>query len=38
MMDPKTIESITVLKDAAACALYGFQGASGVILITTKRG
>ena len=31
------IESITVLKDAASAALYGARGASGVILITTKR-
>lgn len=32
------IASITVLKDAAAVALYGNQGANGVLLITTKRG
>lgn len=32
------VESITVLKDAASAALYGARGASGVILITTKRG
>lgn len=32
------IESITVLKDAAAKAIYGMRGANGVILITTKRG
>ena len=32
------IESITVLKDAAAAALYGVKGANGVIMITTKRG
>ena len=32
------IESMTVLKDAAAAALYGARGANGVILITTKRG
>lgn len=32
------IESISVLKDAAATALYGVQGANGVVLITTKRG
>jgi TonB-dependent starch-binding outer membrane protein SusC len=36
-MDPATIESITVLKDASA-AIYGAQAANGVILITTKRG
>src|SRR5699024_2113373 len=32
------IESFTVLKDAAATAVYGAQGANGVVLITTKRG
>ena len=32
------IESMTVLKDAAATALYGARGANGVVLITTKRG
>ena len=32
------IESMTVLKDAAAAALYGARGANGVILITTKQG
>lgn len=32
------IESCTVLKDAAASALYGVRGANGVVLITTKRG
>jgi TonB-linked SusC/RagA family outer membrane protein len=32
------IESVTVLKDAAAAALYGVKGANGVISITTKRG
>lgn len=37
-MDPNTIESITVLKDAAAVAPYGVAGANGVILVTTKRG
>jgi TonB-dependent SusC/RagA subfamily outer membrane receptor len=35
---PEDIESISVLKDAAATALYGSRGAYGVILITTKRG
>ena len=38
LLDPQTIESVAILKDAAACAVYGFQGSSGVILITTKRG
>lgn len=37
-MNPSDIESITVLKDADATAIYGSQGANGVILITTKRG
>lgn len=32
------IESITILKDAASTALYGYQGGSGVILIETKKG
>ncbi|MBJ6369757.1 TonB-dependent receptor [Snuella sedimenti] len=36
--DPNTIETITVLKDASAAAVYGVRGANGVILITTKRG
>ncbi|MEN5195030.1 SusC/RagA family TonB-linked outer membrane protein [Sphingobacterium faecium] len=35
---PEDVENITVLKDAAATALYGSRGAYGVILITTKRG
>lgn len=33
-----TIESVTVLKDASATALYGYKGSCGVILINTKRG
>ena len=37
-ISPKEIESITVLKDASATAIYGMQGASGVIVINTKRG
>lgn len=37
-MDPNDIESISVLKDASATAVFGVQGANGVILITTKRG
>ena len=32
------VESVSVLKDAAASALYGYKGANGVVLITTKRG
>ncbi|HEY2855124.1 MAG TPA: SusC/RagA family TonB-linked outer membrane protein [Gemmatimonadaceae bacterium] len=37
-LNPGDIETITVLKDAAATAIYGSRGANGVILITTKRG
>ena len=37
-LDPNDIESITVLRDAAAAAIYGSRAANGVILITTKRG
>lgn len=37
-LDPNDIESITVLKDASAAALYGSRAANGVILITTKKG
>ncbi|WP_462250649.1 SusC/RagA family TonB-linked outer membrane protein [Ekhidna sp.] len=37
-INPSDIENITVLKDASAAAIYGSQGASGVIIITTKTG
>jgi len=37
-MDPEEIESFSILKDAAASAVYGVRGANGVILINTKRG
>jgi len=37
-LNPNEIESITVLKDAAAIAPYGLAGANGVVLVTTKRG
>ena len=37
-LNPEDIESITVLKDAAAASLYGSRAANGVILITTKKG
>ncbi|MFR9659030.1 MAG: TonB-dependent receptor [Rikenellaceae bacterium] len=37
-VDANEIESISVLKDASATAVYGVKGANGVILITTKRG
>ena len=35
---PEEIESVTLLKDAAAATMYGMRGANGVLLITTKRG
>lgn len=38
MFSPGDIESIEVLKDASATAIYGSRGANGVILITTKKG
>lgn len=37
-IDPVTVESVTVLKDAAAAAIYGARAANGVIVVTTKRG
>lgn len=37
-INPQDIESITVLKDAAATAIYGARAANGVIVITTKKG
>ena len=37
-LDPEEIESFSVLKDAAASAVYGVRGANGVIMINTKRG
>src|SRR5699024_11735711 len=37
-LDPDNIKKKTVLKDASATAIYGSQGANGVILIETKRG
>lgn len=37
-IDPNEIESVTILKDASATAVFGVRGANGVILITTKRG
>ena len=37
-INPDDIESVTVLKDAAAASLYGSRAANGVIIITTKRG
>ena len=37
-IDPKDIESIQILKDASATAIYGSRGANGVVIITTKKG
>jgi TonB-linked SusC/RagA family outer membrane protein len=37
MVDPSDIESMNVLKDASATAIYGVRGANGVIIITTKQ-
>ncbi len=38
LLNPNDIQSITVLKDASATAIYGSRGANGVVLITTKQG
>jgi TonB-linked SusC/RagA family outer membrane protein len=38
LLDPKEVESVTVIKDASELAMYGMRGANGVILIKTKRG
>lgn len=37
-LNPNDIESISVLKDASATAIYGSRGANGVVIVTTKRG
>ncbi len=37
-IDPNDIESVSVLKDAAAAAVYGLKAAGGVIIVTTKKG
>lgn len=37
-LNPADIESISILKDASSAAIYGAQGANGVVLITTKKG
>src|SRR5690606_33593705 len=37
-INPSDIESIEILKDASATAIYGSRGANGVVIITTKRG
>jgi len=38
MINPNDVESIDVLKDASAAAIYGSRGSNGVVIITTKRG
>ena len=37
-IDPNVIESVTILKDASATAVFGVRGANGVVIVTTKRG
>ncbi|WP_349314050.1 TonB-dependent receptor [Chitinophaga sp. MM2321] len=37
-LDANEIESVTILKDASSAALYGIQGANGIVLVTTRRG
>lgn len=37
-INPQDIESMTILKDASATAIYGSRGANGVVMITTKKG
>lgn len=37
-LDPREVETISILKDASATAVYGVRGANGVIIITTRRG
>ena len=37
-LNPNDVESIEILKDASATAIYGTRGANGVIMITTKNG
>ena len=37
-LDPREVETITILKDASATAVYGVRGANGVIMVTTRRG
>lgn len=37
-INPNDIESVQILKDASASAIYGAQGANGVVIVTTKRG
>lgn len=37
-LNPNDVETISILKDAASCAIYGARAANGVVLVTTKRG
>ncbi|MDR0395184.1 MAG: TonB-dependent receptor [Tannerella sp.] len=37
-INPNDVASVSILKDAASCSIYGNRGANGVILVTTKRG
>lgn len=38
LVSPEEVESVSILKDAAAVALYGYKGVNGAVLVTTKRG
>lgn len=38
LVSPEEVENVTILKDAAAVALYGYKGANGAVCITTRRG
>lgn len=38
MLDPNEIQSVSILKDASATAVFGVRGANGVIMVTTRRG
>jgi iron complex outermembrane receptor protein len=37
-LNPNDIQSIDILKDASATAIYGSRGANGVVIVTTKKG
>lgn len=37
-LNPDDVESMTILKDAASTAIYGSDGANGVVVVTTKKG
>ena len=38
MLNPNDIESVSILKDASTCAIYGAKASAGVVLVTTKQG